>query len=156
MNKSEVIETMPEFIYVLTVIYAAYVIVSVMKDNKKTKVIDTSAKAFTSSATVVPLMPDHVKPQLISKPLNASKESQIKKAKSALQYGGLKNPETGEVATNYTNYRFMKRWIKEALVSESLLEKIYKNNELTPEVEVKVKEAILQLESIARYQPSTD
>jgi hypothetical protein len=139
---------MAEFIYVLVVIYATYVIVSVMNDNKKTKVIDTSAKAFTSSATVVPLMPDHVKPQLITKPL--------KKAKSALQYGGLKNPETGEVATNYTNYRFMKRWIKEALVSENLLEKIYKNNELTPEVEVKIKEAILQLESMLHYQPSKD
>jgi hypothetical protein len=48
---------------------------------------------------------------------------------------GLKDPKTGDIATNYNNYRLTKRWIKEALVAEGLLDKIYKNDALTAEVE---------------------
>ena len=65
---------------------------------------------------------------------------------------GLKNPATGEVATPYSNYRFTKRWIKEALVAEKLLEKIYKNDELTADIELKIKSAVLKLETIDKYQ----
>jgi hypothetical protein len=46
----------------------------------------------------------------------------------------------------------MKRWIKEILVSEGLLEKIYKNNELTPDIEAKIKNAIIQLEQNETYR----
>ena len=46
----------------------------------------------------------------------------------------------------------MKRWIKEALVAEGLLEKIYKNNELSVEIETTIKDAVARLESIERYQ----
>ncbi|MGZ8223663.1 MAG: hypothetical protein ACXW0H_00925, partial [Methylobacter sp.] len=64
----------------------------------------------------------------------------------------IKDPKTGEVATAYNNYRFTKRWIKEALVAEGLLEKVYKNNELDAATEAKIKEAIQKLEAMDKYR----
>jgi hypothetical protein len=65
---------------------------------------------------------------------------------------GLKDPKTGDVATAYSNYRFTKRWIKEALVAEGLLDKVYKNDELNAEIEAKIKSAVLKLEAIDKYR----
>ena len=65
---------------------------------------------------------------------------------------GLKNPKTDEVATTYSHYRFTKRWIKEALVAEGLLDKVYKNDELNAELEAKIKSAVLKLEAIDKYR----
>jgi hypothetical protein len=65
---------------------------------------------------------------------------------------GLRDPKTGEVATSYNNYRFTKRWIKDALVSEGLLEKVYKNNELDAATEVAIKEALVKLEGMDKYR----
>ena len=138
---------MTEIFFVLTVIYAAYVIYSVVSDSKKVNVIDDSAPALMSvvDVAVKPLIPEKIMAQPLVKPV-------AKTAKTAVVKVGLKNPETGEIATNYANYRFMKRWIKEALVTEGLLEKIYKNNELDAEVEAQIKEAVARLEGVARYQ----
>jgi hypothetical protein len=137
---------MTEFFFVLTVIYAAYVIYNVVSDSKKTKVIDDSAPAMMSvAANVKPLIPEKVMAQPLVKTVTKS-------AKVVAIKAGLKNPETGEIVSSYANYRFMKRWIKEALVVEGLLEKVYKNNELNAEIEVKIKEAVAQLESIERYR----
>ncbi len=66
---------------------------------------------------------------------------------------GLKDPKTGEVTSTYSNYRFTKRWIKEALVTESLIDKVYKNDELNADVETKLKTAITKLEGMKKYQP---
>lgn len=136
---------MTEIFFVLTVIYAAYVIFSVGSDNKKAKIIDDSAPAMMSVANVKPLISEKVMAQSLVKSL-------AKNAKVSSTKTGLKNPETGEIATSYANYRFMKRWIKEALVAEGLLEKIYKNNELNTEIELKIKEAVASLEGLERYQ----
>ena len=59
---------------------------------------------------------------------------------------------TGEIATSYANYRFAKRWIKEALVTEGLVEKVYKNNELDADIEALIKAALVKLEGLAGYQ----
>ena len=137
---------MTEIFFVLTVIYAAYVIFVTVTDKKKDTFIDASAPAMFSvkEAAVKPLIPENIKTKPLEKPIAA--------AKSASKKTGLKNPQTGEIATSYANYRFMKRWIKEALVAEGLIEKVYKNNELNDEVEVKIKEALALLEGIERYQ----
>ncbi|MDD5229543.1 MAG: hypothetical protein PHN45_11550 [Methylococcales bacterium] len=139
---------MTEIFFVLTIIYAAYVVYSVVSDNKKSKVIDDSAPALMSvvNVPVKPLIPEKVMTQPLVKPVAN------KNPKSATTKAGLKNPETGEIAPSYANYRFMKPWIKEALVAEGLLEKIYKNNELNPEIEVQIKEAVARLENVARYR----
>ena len=138
---------MTEIFFVLTIIYAAYVIVVAIREDKKPHVIDDSAEALMSRTVhpVPPLIPEKPMAQIIEKPVT-------KTAKIATIKTGLKNPQTGEIATSYANYRFMKRWIKEALVAEGLLEKVYKNNELTPEIEITIKDAISRLESLENYQ----
>ncbi len=136
---------MTEIFFVLTIIYASYVIFVAVRNDKKAHVIDDSAPAMWSVTNgVKPLIPEKPMAQIIEPP--AAKAAQI------TTKTGLKNPETGEMATSYANYRFTKRWIKEALVSEGLLEKIYKNNELTPEIEILIKEAISRLENIETYR----
>jgi hypothetical protein len=140
-------KNMTEIFFVLTIIYAAFVIYSVVNDSKKAQIIDDSAEALMSLTVhdMPPLIPEKVMAQPLVKPVT-------KTAKIAAIKSGLKNPDTGEIAMSYANYRFMKRWIKEALVSEGLLEKVYKNNELNSEVEVKIKDALTQLESNDSYR----
>ena len=66
---------------------------------------------------------------------------------------GFKHPETGETAANPTNYRFAKRWIKDALVSEGLLDRRYSNNELNkPDVSKRVKKALDQFKAMEKYK----
>lgn len=138
---------MAEIFFVLTVIYATYVIFVTVTDKKKEHVLDDSAEAMFSVPHVKPLIPENIKTPPLEKNVLVAKNAKIAASKT-----GLKNPKTGEIATNYANYRFMKRWIKEALVAEGLLEKIYKNNELNEEVEVKIKEALIHLEAREIYQ----
>jgi len=64
----------------------------------------------------------------------------------------IRNPKTGEVASLASNYRFMKRWVKEALVAEGLLDKIYKNNELDAGAESRIKQALLELQEKESYR----
>jgi len=71
---------------------------------------------------------------------------------AATSSAGLKDPKTGEVTTAYSNYRFTKRWIKDALVAEGLLEKVYTANELNSDTDAKIKEAIGKLEAMDKYK----
>ncbi|MDI1230179.1 MAG: hypothetical protein PSU93_03400 [Methylobacter sp.] len=101
----------------------------------KTAAPEVATKAAAAKATTV-------------KPAAVKKAPAQVTAKSA----GLKNPQTAEIATTYSNYRFTKRWIKDALVAEGLLEKVYKNNELNTETEATIKEAIGKLEAMDKYK----
>ena len=64
----------------------------------------------------------------------------------------LKNPVTGETTPVPANYRFAKKWIKDALVAEKLLDRVYKPNELDGPASNKVKDAIDQLRALKKYQ----
>jgi hypothetical protein len=64
----------------------------------------------------------------------------------------FRNPETGETAANPSNYRFAKKWIKQAMVEEGLLDKVYKNKELKGATEKKVKEALNRFKELEKYQ----
>lgn len=64
----------------------------------------------------------------------------------------LRNPANGEVAPVPTNYRFAKKWIKEALVAEGLLDRVYKPNELDDAASRKVKEALEKFRHLEKYQ----
>lgn len=64
----------------------------------------------------------------------------------------LRNPLTGEAAAVPTNYRFAKRWIKEAMVAEGLLDKVYGTTELDAEVSEKVRTALAQFKQLAKYR----
>jgi hypothetical protein len=84
--------------------------------------------------------------------LIATKKPAATTTKQAAHKKGLKDPKTGDIATAYSNYMFTKRWIKEALVAEGLLEKVYKNNELNAEIEAAIKAAIAKLEAMNQYK----
>ena len=70
---------------------------------------------------------------------------------TATEPGGYRHPDTGEEASIPTNYRFAKRWLKDALVQEGLLDRVYKNNELDETISEKVKEALERFKSLTKY-----
>ena len=146
---------MSEVLFILTVIFVAYVVYKTVNEQKETpkstvpKAKPEAPKVLTEQTipeTVVKnVKPAMIKPATIKQtPAKATTQDTVKK--------GLRDPETGEVATSYSNYRFTKRWIKDALVAEGLLEKVYKNNELDTSVEAKIKDAIIKLEAMDKYK----
>jgi hypothetical protein len=64
----------------------------------------------------------------------------------------LRNPANGETTPVPSNYRFAKKWVKEALVSEGLLAKVYKNSELQGSVAKQVKDALEKFKNMEKYQ----
>jgi hypothetical protein len=63
----------------------------------------------------------------------------------------LRNPATGETCAVPNSYRFAKKWVKEALVEEKLLDRVYKASELDENASRKVKDAIEKLRAIPKY-----
>jgi outer membrane biosynthesis protein TonB len=114
--------------------------------------------AAAKSTSAKPVAAKPAAPKTAAKPATAraattAKPAATKQAPAATApSAGLKNPNTGEVAAAYHNYRFAKRWIKEALVSEGLLDKVYPANELNAEIDGKIKEAIAKLEAMDKYK----
>lgn len=161
---------MTEGLFVLTTIFIAYVVYQIVNEPKTTNtpdipqaqpepqaIIETpstpeqpviAAVAVTSAKEEAPVVVVSVQelPVVVEAVAVESIEEPVSKA------AGLKNPKTGEVVIAYSNYRFAKRWIKEALVSEGLLKKIYKNNEISADTEAKIKVAIAALETMEKYR----
>lgn len=163
-----------EVFFMFTIIFVAYVIYHMFNERKevpttvpsalKTKhdasaVLTTKPKPVSKPAVAVVTPTATPKAATQSKKPAAIKPATIKKtivtaaAKSTENKKGLLDPKTGEVTTSYNNYRFTKRWIKDALVSEGLLTKVYKNNELEPAIEATIKAAIVKLEALEKYKP---
>lgn len=164
-----------ETLFTLTTIFVAYVVYAIVDEQKKSAQSKVHAQAITPKApqTAVPAEASPViaeeKP-VMTKPVSAKKTTPkvaakakpktaatkpataVKTPVTAVQNSGLKNPTTGEVAATYSNYRFTKRWIKEALVAEGLLDKIYKNNELNADTEASIKQALAKLEALEQYK----
>ncbi len=157
---------MTEGLFILTTIFVAYVIYQVIGDQAAAAKSRAPAAKPEAHATAVaqvkpevavaeakPAPPKAAEPKPAAAKTTAAKPTASKKATVvATQSAGLKNPKTGEVVTSYGNYRFAKRWIKEALVAEGFLEKIYSGNELNPETEAKIKVALAQLEAMDNYK----
>jgi len=165
---------MTELLLIMAVIFVAYVLYGGQKESKtattspiqavhsdkpipvvaikpKTaQVISTIEKTQATRKTVVSKT---TKPAITVK----TKSATATQATSAVvqptqRKQGLKDPKTGDIATSYNNYRFTKRWIKEALVAEGLLDKVYKNDELNADSEAKIKAAIAKLEALDKYR----
>jgi len=66
--------------------------------------------------------------------------------------GTLRNPATGETCAVPTNYRFAKKWVKDALVAEGLLDRVYKAADLDEKGSQTVKHALERLKGIEKYQ----
>ncbi len=153
---------MSEVFFILTTVFVAYVVFSVVSDERKPASKNTQAKKSPAPApkpaeTKVTAAKEEPavkeKTETAAKAATDSEEAFKAKPVSASAGDSLKNPETGEVAKIPSNYRFSKRWIKEALVKEGLLDKIYKNNELNDEANAKIKQALADLKAIEKYQP---
>jgi hypothetical protein len=152
---------MTEGLFILTTIFVAYVVYVIVSDSKAEKEKASTAEAETTTskkATPATKVTSTPKPAASKpKPAAAKKTQETKiQPKTAAKPGAdvkeLRNPETGEVSTIAANYRFMKRWIKDAMVAEGLLEKVYKNNELDDAATTKINEAIDKLKTIEKYR----
>ena len=110
------------------------------------------AKSEPSAAAEKP--PEETAPAPVAKaqvePPTAATEEKTTAAESA-KITEFRNPETGETAANPSNYRFAKKWIKQAMVDEGLLDKVYKNKELKGATEKKVKEALNRFKQMEKY-----
>ncbi len=150
---------MTEVLFILTTVFVAYVVYVIVNESKPNAKKTTQPEPQVTEQPVA--KPEEVaikvvkekKPE-VSKKTTPANTAKVTKAAVPATAGkkGLKDPSTGEVATTYSNYRFTKRWIKDALVAEGLLDKVYKNNELDAEVESKIKQAIAKLEEIEKYR----
>jgi len=143
---------MTEVFFILTTIFVAYVVYVIVNEKKSTakpavhEAQPVAVQVVAAKTSTEPEVAEQIAPpEEIKKAVSPTAGSPAAKS-------GLRDPKTGEVATVYSNYRFTKRWIKEALVAEGLLEKVYKNNELNAEIDVAIKAAIVKLEAIDKYR----
>ncbi len=158
---------MAELLFIATTIFVAYVVFEAV--GKKMSTAAAADPVDAASAEPIPAAEPPAAPVKKSPPPAAAKP--VSKAKnttgktkpkanpapaeqkaSASESDTLKNPKTGEQAKLPANYAFAKRWIKEALVEEGLLDKIYKNNELDPAATAKIQAALQQLKTMKKYQ----
>ncbi len=160
---------MTEILFVLVTVYAVYVIHSVINNNqtKKTKAVDPKPSPPVEKPSkkeekpVVKAKPE-VKKAAPAKKIASKKATPTKKTavvkkvapskKVAIAEGSLRNPETGDVDKIANSYRMLRRWIKEALVEEKLLDKIYKSNELDDASKEKINAALVKLQKMKKYQ----
>ncbi len=156
---------MPEVLFILTIIFVAYVVYSVVGDVRK-----SNAKPSATHQAPVPKPESKPKPATVKPapvPASARKQSEAKPQPPATKAeqeeakpepavasvsNEIRNPETGEVSAVAANYRFVKRWIKEALVKEGLLDKVYKASELNDANAKKIKNALNKIKTLDKYR----
>ena len=146
---------MDELVYLIIAIFVAYVIYGIVSEKKSTGTTspDSQKKPAVAAKPARPRSAPKTKKEADVKSVAAvANPPEPAAAPQDVGKRGLKDPKTGEVTTTYSNYRFTKRWIKEALVAEKLLDKIYKNDELTADIEANIKSAVIKLEAIEKYR----
>ncbi len=143
---------MIELLAFLTVIFVIYVLYEVFKtvahsgvEPQATTVAPPAAKPAAPSTAKPAAAPAPKAPAVSPPPQPAPAAAEPHKVVN------LRDPATGEVSPAPGNYRFAKKWIKEAMVKEGLLNKVYKNSELTEAVNAKVKEAMEKFKKLDRY-----
>lgn len=158
---------MAEVLFVLVTIYIVYIVQGVFSGDYKKK--DTSIKA--NNLKPVEIKVTETKESSISHKVTTaqvekkvtpvkktvakktvSKKTPAVKSKAKKAASELRNPKTGEVAKIANSYRMTKRWIKEALVEEGLLSKVYKTNELDDAAKTKIDKALIKLAKMDKYQ----
>ena len=156
---------MAELLFVLVTVYVVYVVHKVISD-KQAKKPETLAEKPKASVEVVSKKEEVKVAVKVEKPI-AKKAAPVKakekakaklkatakaKTKAVVSSGIVRHPETGEEAKISNNYRMVKRWIKEALVTEELLDKVYKINEIDDAAKVKINKALDKLGKMKKYQ----
>ena len=137
---------MSEVLFILTTVFVAYVVYTVVNDQKAPAKVEVKPVKQADPVQVV------AAEQAATATPPPAEQKPTAKTPPAAGKGELRNPKTGEVSKVPSNYRFSKRWIKDILVEEGLLEKVYKNNELDEAVEEKIKAALLKLEAMEKYK----
>lgn len=167
---------MTELLFILTVLFIAYIVYTLSAEQKaKIKVtppeikpvtLVTEQKIAVPEETKTPIavilqevikldiktpevVPQHKAITVIDEPIVALSNNQQDMIKRE-----IRNPKTGEIATPHGNYQFTKRWIKEALVAEGLVAKVYKSNELSSDIEAQIKVALTTLAVMDNYRVS--
>lgn len=168
---------MAEILFILVTLYAVYVVHNVVTGNQTSKEdskvqsqkvpkndviatkeeveveVEVKAKPQKPVAKKVAVAKTKAKTKAATKPKAAIKPKVASKTKSKsdLPSGSVRNPETGEVAKIASNYRMTKRWIKDALVAEGLLDKVYKISEIDDAVTVKINQALDKFKVMDKY-----
>lgn len=133
-------------LFVLTAVLVCYVVYTFCSSD--------AGKVPSELPKAKPKAQPKAKPKAVKKPAPPKKAGPKEKKKPAnpvpdpTQY---RDPKTGGTAAVPSNYRFAKRWIKEALITEGLLDKVYKNNELDDKGSKKVKGALDKFKTIKKY-----
>lgn len=147
---------MSEILFILTTLYVAYVVYMVVDEPKKPSqphkhhtIITPSGEVEVPEVTATPA----VEPAAIAETTTetAVAEPVETKAETTISSSNLRDPDTGEIAKVTNNYRGLKRWLKEALVAEGLLEKVYSNSELNDETNAKIKVALEAIKTMTKY-----
>lgn len=148
---------MTELLFVFTVVFVGYVLYEVFKTVSRpasaggthSAGAPAAAKAVEAPAADAPV----VEPVAEEAAAGVEEIAPVAEESAAEEkVMALRNPATGETAAVPTNYRFAKKWIKEALVAEGLLDRTYKNAELEGDTAQKVKDALERLKGLAKYQ----
>ena len=108
--------------------------------------------AKPKTATKAAAEPKAVSEKKPATPSRAAKSAPVNTVEAVVATDSLKNPKTGEVVKIPNSYAFAKRWIKDALVEEKLLDKVYKNAELDNATNSKIQEAFEKLKQLPKYQ----
>lgn len=128
----------------LTVIFVVFVIYEVFK---------TVSRSESAPSPEAAPEPEPKAVEAPGKPVVAEAAEPVAKEAAHAERGAqLRNPVTGEVSSAPTNYRFAKKWVKEALVAEGLLDRVYKPTELNDAVAAKTKDALDKLKTLDKYR----
>ncbi|MEW6037052.1 MAG: hypothetical protein AB1648_02195 [Pseudomonadota bacterium] len=143
---------MTELLFVFTVVFVGYVLYEVFKTvSRPVSTVQTHLACAPEAAAEKPAEPVAEEPAVTA--AAEEKAPVVEEAAEGEEKAvSLRDPATGEIAAVPTNYRFAKKWIKEALVAEGLLDRVYKNAELEGETVQKVKEALERFKGLAKYQ----
>lgn len=159
---------MTEILFIFVTLYAAYVIHQNTRGDKD--------KQADNSPLIKPIPTDVVveaKPKVTEKVVTKSKsvkpkpkstEKTVAKKKTVVKKetvaqktinmptGSLRDPKTGDEVKIASSYRMLRRWVKDALVTEGLVDKVYKTNELNATTQRKINKGLNALKKMDKYQ----
>ncbi|MGH8549285.1 MAG: hypothetical protein ACRERU_11940 [Methylococcales bacterium] len=144
-------------LFVLTAVLVGYVVYTFCSSNAgqaPSQAPDTEPDALEKPAPAKKPEPrEKRKPSAKSVEPSAAQQEPVVESAGSREPAPThyRNPETGDTAAVPTNYRFAKKWIKDALVAEGLLDKVYKPNELDGDTSPKVKAALDKFKDIKKY-----
>jgi len=147
-----------EILFILGVIFVAYIGYTKTGDDEPVKKPDIPIHVELKAE--IPKKPPAKAQKVVVKNKSKVSKADTGKAKVSktaapkieLRTVEMKNPKTGEQAKVANNYRMVKRWVKEALVEEGLLEKIYKTNEMDDTAKATVANALSIIKAMDKYK----